>query len=98
MVPVADTLNCEVELVWKSRKLPANEVGLIPIYVPEAELPFWIMLGPRRRSDELAVASGLAEKIPDDEKVARPEMLAVVPTVRKPDAERLVAEADPKVI
>ena len=31
MVPVADTLNCEVELVWKSRKLPPNEVGLIPI-------------------------------------------------------------------
>ena len=39
-VPVADTLNCVVELVWKSRKLPPKDVGLIPMYVPEAESPF----------------------------------------------------------
>ena len=31
MVPVADTLNCVVELVWKSRKFPPKDVGLIPM-------------------------------------------------------------------
>ena len=31
MVPVADTLNCDVELVWKSRKFPPKDVGLIPM-------------------------------------------------------------------
>ena len=56
------------------------------------------MLGPRRKSEDEAMASGLAENIPDEEKVARPVTSAVVPTskapmdLRYPDASMLVPE------
>ena len=50
---MADSVNCDDELVWKSRKLPPNEVGLIPIYVPEAESPFWMTYEPSLKSEEV---------------------------------------------
>ena len=81
IVPVAETRNWVDELTWKLMKSPEKATGLMPIYVPDAALPPWMMLGPRRRSELVAWAKGFAEKMVDEEKVAIPVTLRVEPIV-----------------
>jgi hypothetical protein len=63
------------------------------MYVPETELPPWIVLGPSLIKEALATASGFPEKMEDEEKVARPSEIRVRPR-RYPEASMFVPETD----
>ena len=72
--PVESTLNLLLPPTWKSAKLPLNDDGLIPIYVPEED-PLAIA-PPNCKSDEVPTAAG----VPVAWKAAAVAVLALNPT------------------
>ena len=79
IVPVDDTRNWVDEFTWKFMKSPEKAVGLMPIYVPDAALPPWMILGPRRKRELVAIARGFASMTVLEERVVRPETFKVEP-------------------
>ena len=84
-LPALSTLSLVVELVWKLRKSPPNDIGFIPIYVPEAELPPWMSLGPSLTNEEVDWVGGLLVTV---------KFPAIMPY---PEAVRFVEETDVRV-